>query len=62
MKLEDVKANLLKPVLYDCAEYIFKECILWLDQKEHRFSYSGILVDKAINSCIRVPLERIDKL
>lgn len=60
MKLEEVKRNMHKNVMYDGSIYWFQSCILWLDEKEHKFKYSLILIDKNKNSTVDVPIEKVE--
>jgi hypothetical protein len=60
MKLEEVKQNMHKNVMYDGSIYRLQSCVLWLDEKAHKFKYSVVLLDKNKNSTIDVPIEKVE--
>ena len=60
MKLNDVKPNMHKNVLYDGGLYFLSSCVLWLDEQNRSFKYSLILLDKNQNSTIEVPIEKVE--
>lgn len=60
MKLSEVKKNMHKSVLYDGSVYWFQSCVMWLDELNHEFKYSLILIDKNKNSTIDVPIEKVE--
>ena len=60
MRLEDVKKNMHKSVLYDGSKYTLMSCVLWLDEKACKFKYSLVLLDKNQNSTVDVPIEKVE--
>lgn len=60
MKLEEVKRNMHKSVMYDGSVYCLQSCVLWLDEKNHKFKYSVVLLDKNKNSTIDAPIEKVE--
>lgn len=60
MKLEEVKRNMHKKVLYDGSVYELRSCVLWLDEKNREFKYSVVLLDKNKNSTVDVPIEKVE--
>ena len=62
MKLDQVKKNFWKKVLYENKEYQLKECVLWFDSQNKKFRYSLILIDQSQNSAIRVDIERVEEM
>ena len=46
MKLSEVKKNMHKSVLYDGSIYWLQSCVMWLDELNHEFKYSLVLIDK----------------
>lgn len=60
MTLAEVKPNMHKNVLYDGSVYRLQSCVLWLDEKKHKFKYSVVLLDKNQNSTIDVPIEKVE--
>jgi hypothetical protein len=60
MKLEEVKRNMHKSVMYDGSVYRLQSCVMWLDEKSHKFKYSLILLDKNKNSTVDVPIEKVE--
>ena len=62
MKLDQVKKNFLKQVLYENKEYQLKECVLWFDSQNKKFRYSLILIDQNQNSTVRVDIEKVNEI
>ena len=62
MKLEDVKRNIHKTVLYNDSKYYLQSCVLWLDEKDRKFKYSLILIDKNKNSTVCVLIEKVEAI
>lgn len=62
MKLEEVKRNMHKNVMYDGSIYRLQSCVLWLDEKAYEFKYSVVLLDKNQNSTIDAPIEKIQAI
>jgi len=62
MKLDQVKKNFWKKVLYENKEYQLKECVLWFDSQNKKFRYSLILIDQSQNSTIRVDIEQVEEM
>lgn len=60
MKLEDVKPNMHKTVLFNGSKYYLQSCVLWLDEKDRKFKYSLNLIDKNKNSTVCVPIEKVE--
>ena len=60
MKLSVVKKNMHISVLYDGSIYWLQSCVMWLDELNHEFKYSLILIDKNRNSTIDVPIEKVE--
>ena len=61
MKLSEVKKNMHKSVLYDGSVYWLKSCVMWLDELNHEFKYSLVLIDKNNkNSTVDVPIEKVE--
>lgn len=60
MKLEEVKKNMHKNVMYDGSVYRLQYCIMWLDEKDCKFKYSVVLLDKNKNSTVDVPIEKAE--
>lgn len=60
MKLEDVKRNWFKPVLYDGTTYEILDCVMWLDRSDMKFKYSLTLLDRNGNSTVRAPIVTVE--
>ena len=64
MEIKRAKHNLLRPVRYEGHEYIMQECVLWAEITTgcRQLRYSAILLDKASNSIVRVPLDDVEEI
>lgn len=60
MMLSEVKKFMHKPVMYNGSVYTLNSCVLWLDEKNNKFKYSLVLIDKNKNSTIDVLMEKVE--
>ena len=59
MLLADIKKNMHKNVSYEDSVYYLDSCVMWLDELNHEFKYSLILIDKNKNSTVQAAIEKV---
>lgn len=60
MQVSEVKANMLKPVMFRGGKYKLIGYIYWIDQKERKAKHSVEIQDlKAPNCVVRAAIEEV---
>ena len=61
MQVSEIKANILKPVMYRDIRWILVEYIYWVDEKERKARHSVRLREESNNKVFcRAPIEEVE--
>lgn len=61
MQVSEIKANMLKPVMYRDIRWILVEYIYWIDEKERKARHSVRLREESNNKVFcRAPIDEVE--
>lgn len=61
MQVSEIKANMLKPVMYRDIRWILVEYIYWVDEKERKARHSVRLREESNNKVFcRAPIDEVE--
>lgn len=61
MQVSEIKANILKPVMYRDIRWILVEYIYWVDEKERKARHSVRLREESNNKVFcRAPIDEVE--
>ncbi len=61
MQVSEIKANILKPVMYRDIRWILVEYIYWVDEKERKSRHSVRLREESNNKVFcRAPIDEVE--
>ena len=61
MQVSEIKANMLKPVMYRDVRWILVEYIYWVDEKERKARHSVRLREESNNKVFcRAPIDEVE--
>lgn len=61
MQVSEIKANMLKPVMYRDIRWILVEYIYWVDEKERKARHSVKLREESNNKVFcRAPIDEVE--